>query len=321
MTSYDQPKRDSAMKIFVAGATGAIGSRAVPRLIQAGHDVTALVRSNALAIPMEATGAHAVKVSLLDEVGMRTVLGGHDTVVNLATHIPSGANAIKARAWREDDWVRTEGSAVLARAAQAAGVGCLIQEAVSFVYPDNKNDWITERTQPTPNPRSQSATMAATAHAVRFATEGGRGIVLRFGQLYGCDRNSREALARTRSGKPVVLGKPAAWLSPLHPEDAASAVVAALTCDSGIYNVCEAPVRRANWAVAIGRAARSQDGVDDDSFYPAAKFYPALLQRLAGPRAEPLTRSHRVSNAAFTEATGWRPQYNSLGGGWLNQAG
>ena len=308
------------MKIFVAGATGAIGSRAVPRLIQAGHDVTALVRSDALAVPMEAVGAHAVKASLLDEVGMRTLMGGHDAVVNLATHIPSGADAIKALAWWEDDWIRTEGSAVLVRAAQAAGVGCLIQEAVSFVYPDSKNDWITERTQPAPNPKSQRATMAATAHAVRFAIQGGCGIVLRFGQLYGPDRNSREALARARAGKPVVLGRPATWLSPLHADDAASAVVAALSCDSGIYNVCETPVRRANWAVAIGRAARAENGVDDDGFYPAAKFYPALLQRLAGPRAEPLTRSHRVSNTAFREATGWRPQYNALGGGWLNQA-
>jgi nucleoside-diphosphate-sugar epimerase len=307
------------MKIFVAGATGAIGSRAVPRLIQAGHDVTALVRSDAARAPMESAGAHAIKTSLLDEVGMRTVLGGHDVVVNLATHIPSGADATKTQAWREDDWIRAEGSAVLVRAAQAAGVGCLIQEAVTFVYPDSKNDWITERTPTAPNPKSQGATIAATTHVMRFANQGGRGIVLRFGQLYGPDRNSDEALARVRAGKPVVLGRPSGWLSPLHPADAASAVVAALTCDSGIYNVCEAPVRRANWAVAIGRAARLQDADDNDSFYPAAKFYPALLQRLAGPRAEPLTRSHRVSNTAFSEATGWRPQHNSLGGGWMDQ--
>jgi nucleoside-diphosphate-sugar epimerase len=306
------------VKIFVAGASGTIGSRAVPRLIQAGHDVTALVRSDATRARLETVGAHSIRASLLDEVGMRTVLGGHDAVVNLATHIPSGADAIKTWAWREDDWIRTEGSAVLARAAQDAGVECLIQEAVTFVYPDNKNDWITERTAPAPNPKSQTATMAATAHALRFASQGGRGIVLRFGQLYGPDRNSGETLARTRAGKPVVLGRPSGWLSPLHPEDAATAVVAALTCDPGIYNVCEAPVRRANWAVAIGRAAAAQDPGDNESFYPAATFYPALLQRLAGARAEPLTRSHRVSNTAFTQATGWHPQYNALNGGWSN---
>lgn len=307
------------MKIFVTGASGTIGRRAVGHLLQAGHDVTALVRSDAARALLETAGAHAVEGSLLDQVAMRIVLAGHDSVINLATHIPSGADAIKARAWREDDRIRTEGSGVLANAALAAGVGCLIQEAVSFVYPDSGDDWITEQTPPAPNPKSQAATMAATAHATRFAAQGGRGVVLRFGQLYGPDRNSAETLERARAGKAVVLGKPAGWLAPLHPEDAATAVVAALACGSGIYNVCETPVRRADWAAAIGRAARDADTADTDRYSPAAAFYPALLQRLAGARAEPLTRSHRVSNTAFSEATGWRPHYNCVRGGWSDR--
>lgn len=203
---------------------------------------------------------------------------------------------------------------MLADAALTVGVGRVVQEAVTFVYPDSGDRWISERTPPAPNPKSQAATMAATENATGFAAHGGIGVVLRFGLLYGPDRNSGEALARVRTGKAVVLGKPGGWLAPLHPDDAARAVVAALAITSGVYNVCEAPVLRSDWAAAIGRAARG-----DATASAAAKFYPALLQRLAGARAEPLTRSHRISSAAFADATGWQPRYDSLRGGWSDR--
>jgi 2-alkyl-3-oxoalkanoate reductase len=228
-----------------------------------------------------------------------------------ATHIPPAADAIKPGAWREDDRIRTEGSRVLANAALAEGVGRFVQESVTFVYPDSGDTWISERTPPAPNPRSQGATMAAARNVTWFTAQGGIGVILRFGQLYGPDRNSGEALARVRAGKAVVLGQPAGWLSPLHPDDAASAVVAALAIAGGTYNVCEAPVLRSDWAAAIGRAARGNAAAG-----AAAKFYPAVLQRLGGPRAEPLSRSHRVSSAAFAEATGWWTRHDSLHGGW-----
>jgi nucleoside-diphosphate-sugar epimerase len=298
------------MKIFVTGASGAIGRPAVSRLLQAGHEVTALVRSDGTRDELERAGARAVPGSLFDADALRTALAGHDAVVNLATHVPSAADAIKPGAWREDDRIRAEGSHVLTGAALAAGVGHLVQGSVTFIYPDSGDSWITEQTSPAPNPKSQAATMTAAASATRFAAHGGIGVVLRFGLFYGPDRNSGETLARVRAGKPVVLGQPAGWLSPLHPEDAAGAVAAALACDSGTYNVCETPVLRSDWAAAIGRAAREEAAADP------AKFYPRLLQRLAGTRAEPLTRSHRVSSAAFSQATGWRPHYDCLRGGW-----
>jgi nucleoside-diphosphate-sugar epimerase len=299
------------MKVFVTGGSGTIGTGAVDRLLQAGHEVTALARSDAARARLERAGARAVPGSLFDPDAMSKTLAGHDAVVNLATHIPSAADAIKSWAWRQDNRIRAEGSRVLANAALAAGVGRLVQEAVTFVYPDCGDTWITERTPPAPNPRSQAATMTATRNATWFTDQGGIGIILRFGQLYGPDRNSGEALARVRAGKAVVLGRPGGWLSPLHPDDAATAVVAALAIAGGTYNVCEAPVLRSDWAAAIGRAARGNGPGS-----AAAKFYPALLQRLAGPRPEPLSRSHRVSNAAFGAAAGWRPRHDSLRGGW-----
>jgi nucleoside-diphosphate-sugar epimerase len=247
-----------------------------------------------------------VQASLFDPDALGRAVAGHDAVVNLATHIPVGVAAIRARAWREDDRIRTEGSRGLVDAALRHQVARLVQEAVTFVYPDRGDEWITEETVPEPNRRSQAATMAATAQAARFTAAGGSGVVLRFGQFYGPDRASAEILARTRAGKPVVLGRPGGWLSPLHPNDAAPAVVAALGCAPGIYNVAEPPVRRSEWAAAIGAAAGTGP----------ARFHPALLQRLAGPRAEPLTRSQRVDSAKFAAAAGWVPLSRSTHGGW-----
>lgn len=65
-------------------------------------------------------------------------------------------------------------------------------------------------------------------------------------------------------------------------------------------------MRRSEWAVAIGSAAGAGP----------ARFYPALMQKLAGPRAEPLTRSQRVASARFTAMTGWAPRSRSTHGGW-----
>jgi nucleoside-diphosphate-sugar epimerase len=294
------------MKVFVARATGVVGTRTVTLLLAAGHQVTGLARSAEKADLLRRQGARAVQASLFDPDSLGRAVAGHDAVVNLATHIPVGAAAIRARAWRDDDRIRTEGGRVLVDAALRHEVGRLVQEAVTFVYPDRGDEWITEETVPEPNPRSQAPTMAATGQAARFTAGGRSGVVLRFGQLYGPDRASAEMLTRTRAGKPVVLGRPGGWLSPLRPEDAAAAVVAALGCAPGIYNVAEPPVRRSAWATAIGAAAGTGP----------ARFYPALMQKLAGPRTEPLTRSQRVDSTKFAAAAGRVPVRRSTQGGW-----
>jgi uncharacterized protein YbjT (DUF2867 family) len=80
------------MKIFVTGASGTIGRRAVVHLLGAGHDVTGLVRSVGKCAWLEGAGACPVQGSLFDADTMRWALAGHDALVNLATHIPSLAD-------------------------------------------------------------------------------------------------------------------------------------------------------------------------------------------------------------------------------------
>ena len=116
------------MKVFVSGATGVVGRRAVRLLAEAGHEVTAMARTDEKARLVEGLGATAVRVSLFDRPALERVIAGHDVVVNLATSIPSVARMASPKAWEANDRIRTEGSRILVDAALAAGARRYIQE-------------------------------------------------------------------------------------------------------------------------------------------------------------------------------------------------
>ena len=109
------------MRVFVAGATGVIGRRAVSALVAAGHDVTAVVRTPAKAELVRSLGATPVEVSIFDPAALRGAVAGHDAVCNLATHIPPLTRAAEPRSWDENNRIRTDGSRNLVDAALAAG--------------------------------------------------------------------------------------------------------------------------------------------------------------------------------------------------------
>ncbi|HEV3169375.1 MAG TPA: NAD(P)-dependent oxidoreductase [Actinocrinis sp.] len=285
------------MRVFVAGATGVLGTAAVRRLVAGGHKVTGIARTPVRRQRLVAAGATPVDVDLFDPGAVHRALEHHDVVCNLATRIPVGTAALRTSSWRENDRIRTEGSAVLAKAAADCGVLRLIQEAVAFAYADAGEEWVTEKSPIAPSPRLRSS-LEATENAMGFADQYRFAVVLRFGLFYGADANTQWLLERVRRGKPVLLGEPSGYISPIAVDDAAAAVVAALAAPSGIYNVAGAPVHRTEWARALGTAA----GVDG-----SAKFVPALTRRVLGGKAtDPLARSLRISSDAFRTATGWR---------------
>src|SRR5688500_5669693 len=101
------------MRVFITGATGVIGSRTVPLLLGAGHEVTAMSRSASNRETLLRLGARAVEADLFDVTSLRRALAGHDAVVNLATHMPASAKRMMLPwAWRMNDRVRRDGSAV-----------------------------------------------------------------------------------------------------------------------------------------------------------------------------------------------------------------
>ena len=284
------------MRVFVAGATGVLGTAAVRQLVAGGHKVTGLSRGQAKRDALVAAGATPVEADLFDPASLRHALAGHDVVINLATRIPAPMAALRAKSWRENDRIRTDASRNLAEAAAAEGVLRLVQEAISYVYEDGGDEWITERQPVRPNVFSASS-VTATENAMGFADAYRFAVVLRFGLVYGDEPTTRWQLGRVRGGKPAVMGDPQGYMSPITVRDAAAAVVASLAAPSGIYNVSGPPLTRAEWAAELGAAA----GVGG-----AARSFSPTLVRFIGKRVEPFLRSQRISSDAFHNATGWR---------------
>jgi nucleoside-diphosphate-sugar epimerase len=300
------------MKVFVAGATGVVGRRAVVELVGAGHEVTAVARSAAKATWLRGVGATPVEVSLFDPAALRTAVTGHDAVVNLATHIPSVRRGSSDEAWAENARIRTEGSTNLVDAALAAGASVYVQEALGFWYEDRGDGWIDE-SAPLVDSRFNAPVRAAEANTARFAETGGTGVVLRFGRFYAPDsHHTRLALRGARLGISPELGPPEAFIASISGDDAASAVVAALDAPSGVYNIVD---------------DEPLTGRDADAALAGAlgrKSLRRLPRRLADRNpamAELFGRSQRVSNRRFREATGWAPVDRSVREGWTRMLG
>src|SRR5829696_7298072 len=131
-------------RVLVVGGTGAVGRHTIPALVREGHAVTALARTPSKAASLTAQGATPVVVSLFEPSALAAAFAGHDAVVNLATAIPPMTRFLSATAWRNNDRVRSQGSAAVVDAALAAGVGRLVQESVSMLYRDQAASWIRE---------------------------------------------------------------------------------------------------------------------------------------------------------------------------------
>jgi UDP-glucose 4-epimerase len=115
-------------EIVITGSTGVVGRRAVSDLLAAGYGVTGATRSPRGRERLQSLGARAVEVDVFDEASLRRAFDGADAVVNLLTHIPSVDRMGDPSAWDENDRLRTEASAAIARAARAARVSRLVQE-------------------------------------------------------------------------------------------------------------------------------------------------------------------------------------------------
>lgn len=299
------------MKVFVTGGTGAIGGHAVPALIAAGHAVTALARSPEKAAELSERGAEPVRISIFDRVALTEVMAGHAAVVNLATAIPPMTTFMRTSAWRDNDRIRTEGSAAIVDAAIDAGVDRVVQESVCMLYPDCGAEWIDENV-PTDRYPMARGNLAAEANANRFSEVGGVGIVLRFGWFYGPGAtHSEQLLALARRHICVQMGRADGYVSSIHMADAGAAVAAALQAPAGTFNVVDdQPLTKWGYAEALAEAARTRPWLRA----------PGRAALLLGDRSTSLTRSLRVSNEKFREATGWAPRYANARDGWIATA-
>src|SRR6476659_5124780 len=160
----DGGREETLMKIFVAGATGVIGTPTVAELVAAGHEVTGVARRPASAARLRAAGATPVAVDLFDPPALVAAVAGHDAVVNLATHIPDLREMRNAEAWNENSRLRREASANLVDAALATGARVYVQESVAFLTEGRGNEWIDE-TAPIPENDLTAPVREAEANA------------------------------------------------------------------------------------------------------------------------------------------------------------
>jgi nucleoside-diphosphate-sugar epimerase len=295
------------MKIFLAGGTGVVGTRALPALVAEGHDVTAVARSDEKAALVRSLGGEPVTADLFDAEAVAAAVVGHEVVINLATSIPPLTKAARGSAWTTNERLRSEASNHLVDAALQAGAVRYVQESIAFPYVDHGDAWIDED-HPVDQVGPFTGARDAEAAAARFAEHGGVGVVLRFAQFYAPDAGHTQAFnATTRRRVNPFLGPPDAYTSFIHAEDAGSAVAAALRAPSGTYNVADdEPVTRAE----AGQIVAAALGVKP----PHA--LPKVVQAATPASAKLLMRSLRVSNRRFREATGWRPAHPSIRGSW-----
>ena len=204
------------MRLLVTGGTGVLGRAFWPLAQAEGHQVSAPGRA---------------ELNLFDPAAVAVVMRGVDAVLHLATRIQPLEKTGQPEAWRQNDRLRAEASAILVDAALAADVKAYIQPTVTFVYPDGQPT-SEETTIREEVPVILRSALAAEDQAARFAAAGRHGVVLRLGLLDG---------PGTGHDRP----NPALGAS-LHTEDAGRALLAALTVPSGIYNVCRDGERVSN---------------------------------------------------------------------------
>ena len=298
------------MDIFVTGATGVLGRPVVRQLAQSGHQVRGLARSEENATLLRALGAEPVYGDLWNDEVIRDAVQGSDAVLHLATRIPPFAAMGKRDAWRATDRLRSEGTRRIVAYALDSRVRAVIYPSLCFIYPENGDCWIDAATaQPVPTDY-YGTTFDAEAAVRGFTEAGGRGIVLRMGFFYG--PTSPQSVAQARYARWGISSTPGRG-DARHPfiviEDAARAVVAALEhAPADTFDVVDddpPTTREVNqtMAAAVGRKR----------LRPLPNFL--VRQTVGNDILAAMSRSQRVSNRRFREATDWQPQVG-LANGW-----
>jgi 2-alkyl-3-oxoalkanoate reductase len=299
------------MKVFVAGASGAIGRPAVRQLVAAGHEVTGMTRREERAAEIRDAGAQAVVCDAFDAEGLREALvaAAPEVVVHLLTALPErfGPKADLGPTNR----VRVEGTRNLVAAAKAAGAKRMIAESVAFFYAP-VGDWVKDEEAPLfgDAPGMFGAAMEAILGLERQVVEadGLEGLILRFGWLYGPGTyyEPGESVAEeVRKRRYPVVGPGTGVFSYVQVEDAAAAVVAALDHGApGAYNVVDdEPAPLSEWLPEYARALGAKP----------PRRVPVWLARLVAGKAmtQSALQTRGAANAKAKRELGWQPRHPS----------
>ena len=308
------------MRVFLAGATGAIGKRLVPQLLAAGHDVVAMTRSPDKAQWLRAVGAEPVTADALERAAVLDAVQTTrpDVVVHQLTSL-SRAGSLRRfdEQFAATNRLRTMGTDFLVEAAVASGAkGFVAQSYAGWPYAREGGPVKGEDGPLDPTPaKHMRQTLAAIRHLedVVLGAPGLDGTVLRYGSFYGpgtaiAPDGAIVKMLRRRQF-PLVGDGSGIW-SFVHVDDAAAATVRAVERGRpGVYNIVDddpAPVR--DWLPELAAAVGAKSPLR----------LPTVVGRLAGGEVgvSLMTQVRGASNAKAKEQLGWQPRYPSWRSGF-----
>jgi nucleoside-diphosphate-sugar epimerase len=301
------------MRVFVAGASGAIGRRLLPLLVRAGHAVVAMTRSAAKTAAIRAAGAVPVVADALDEATVMTVVQSAEpeVIVHQLTAIPPRFNIRRFdREFALTNRLRTEGTDHLVAAARAVGARRFVGQ--SFAGWPYARDGGPVKTEADPLDSNPAAALRRSLEAIRYLeaivreSGGLEGLVLRYGAFYGPGTSLGEGgslLDDVRRRRVPIVGRGTGVWSFVHIDDAAAATVAAIERGApGVYNIVDdEPARVSEWLPVLAAAVGAKP----------PRHIPAFLARVAiGEHGVALmTQIRGASNAKAKRELGWRPRY------------
>jgi nucleoside-diphosphate-sugar epimerase len=306
------------MRVFVAGASGAVGRPLVPKLVAAGHEVTGMTRSESKTEDMRRAGARAVVADVFDVDALRAAMeeARPEVIVHELTALPDRIDFRKADTYTATNRVRTEGTRNLIDAALAAGARRLVCQSIAFAYRMDGEGLKTE------NDPLLSEAGGAFGSGVRalgemeamvLGSDGLDGLVLRYGFFYGpgtyyaADGTSTDDVRRRRL---PIVGKGSGVFSFIHVDDAADATLAAVERGAaGVYNVTDdEPAPMTEWVPVFAQAAGAK---------PPRRVPVWLARFVAGKDVSNFAVGLRgASNEKAKRELGWEPAHSSWRSGF-----
>ena len=302
------------MRVFLAGATGAIGRRLVPRLVEAGHEVTAMTRSKSKLGALRALGAEAVLCDVFDAGQLGTVVARAepDAVINELTDLPQSLNPRKLKEYyAANNHVRREGTTNLLSAARGAGARRFLVQGAAYWYAPSGGPVKVEEAPlylDAPSPIGPAVRTIKFVEDAVLSADGMEGIVLRYGFFYGPGTwyaKDGDVGRQVRRRRYPMIGHGEGTYSFIHVDDAAAATVAAIErARPGIYNVVDdEPAEAAEWLPVFAEALGAKRPPRVPAFVARMLAGKALVEWSLGLRG--------ASNAKIKHETGWHPRYES----------
>jgi 2-alkyl-3-oxoalkanoate reductase len=302
------------MKVFVVGASGVIGTRLIPQLIERGHEVVGTSKSPGKAERVRALGAEWLQLDLLDQHAVRQAVleTKPDAIVHQATALTDVRfSRTLDRSFVETNRLRQEGTDALLAAAREAGVLHFVAQSYANLRYARVGEPVKSEDEPldTRPVKGMDETIAAMSHLERAVIDAG-GLVLRYGNFYGASNDGLIEPVRKRQFP--IVGDGTGVSSFIHLDDAASATVLALEHDGpAIYNIVDdepAPVRE--WLPVLAEALGAK---------PPRRFPVWLARLFAGEFGVVVgTEARGASNAKAKRELGWTLRYPSWRQGFVH---